>query len=136
MSKFKDIKDINNYLTNLEGRVIQHATNRAREHTSDPLFKVIDTLIETKLKELKFNWTETGVIKKDNGDGTYEVSYGRPIKVLEKNADDDCIFVEKDTTTLPAITGMKYEINDTVYIEVVNNNYSFKYIKCKRPKGL
>lgn len=102
-----------------------------------PLFKAIDMLIDRKLKELEYNWTKTGIIKKDNGDGTYEVSYGQSTTRYRKKKDNGKFeFVEEDTTTLPAITGMKYEENDIVYIEVVNNNYSNKYIKCKRPKGL
>lgn len=134
MDIFKNLEDINSYIKLLDGLAMQHSTSRQRNSTSNKLFKAIDILIDSKIKELKFNWTETGVIKKDNNDGSYEVSYGVPEYVSEES-DDQGSFIEK-TKTLPAITGMKYEIGDVVYIEVVNNDYSFKYIKCKRPKGL
>ena len=79
------------------------------------ILDAIDYLIDNRLKYLKFNRTTTGKITAINLDNTYNVEINGEISVLK--AREDLILL----------------VDDIVYVEIPNNNFSFAYINCKRP---
>lgn len=75
----------------------------------------IKILLDKYKQNLQFNRTVYGVIKEDNLDGTYIVT------------------INDSDTTLKAFDGLSLSKDDVVVVMVNNNNYSDKFILCKRP---
>jgi len=80
------------------------------------LLSTLSKLIDEKLKHLKFNRTQDGIITGTNVNGSYQVKM------------NDTIY------NIYAVDGLVLTTNDAVLVEIINNDFSFKYIKCKRPK--
>ncbi|WP_313757192.1 hypothetical protein [Tissierella sp.] len=79
----------------------------------DEILKSIDTLVDYKLKYLKFNNMIYGLITEIVDDNTYRVKmFGRE-------------------EMLKSINNERYEVGDVVFVVVWNNDYSNKTIVCK-----
>lgn len=78
--------------------------------------KSLNKYISKLIREAQFNKTEFGVIVGANQDSSYKVKI------------NDNIF------NIYAVEGLNLAVDDIVLIEIINNNFSYKYIKCKRPK--
>lgn len=78
--------------------------------------KSLNKYISKMIKKAQFNRTQSGVIIGINQNGSYKVKI------------NDNIF------NIYAVEGLNLAVNDIVLVEIVNNDFSFKYIKCKRPK--
>ncbi|MBZ4664471.1 MAG: hypothetical protein JG776_2189 [Caloramator sp.] len=78
--------------------------------------KSLNKYIQKLIGEAKYNKTEFGVIIGTNQDGSYKVK------------------INDNIHNIYAVEGLNLAVNDIVLIEIANNNFSFKYIKCKRPK--
>ena len=81
----------------------------------EAILKTIKLLLEEESKNLHFNRTVYGTVKVDNLDGTYIIT------------------INDSDTVLKAVEGLNLQVNDVVVIMVNNNNYSDKFILCKRP---
>ena len=81
----------------------------------DDILEAVDTRIQKYIHDLKFDKTAIGVIKQNNLDGSYQVE------------------INDVETKVFARDGLTLNINDVVCVRVLNNNYSQKYIDCKRP---
>lgn len=82
------------------------------------ILDAIQVVIKKFLKNLKYNYYVTGKITAVNTDGTYGVQ------------------INNTVSNLPARSGLTLAVGDVVYVMVVNGNYSFKFIDCKKPAGL
>lgn len=80
------------------------------------ILDAINNLIKKALKTAKFDYTFSGKILTDNGNGTYDVLYN-----------------DQTLNNVKSKDGLSLLVNDIVYIRVVQNNFSEKYIDCKRP---
>lgn len=79
--------------------------------SAENLFDAVTNLVRKIIKdELKYNYTLTGVVTADNGNGTYEVK------------------VNNDMITVKSLHGQTYVINDVVYIIVLNKDISKRFI--------
>jgi ribosomal protein S1 len=82
------------------------------------ILDAIQVVIKKFLKNLKYNYYVTGKITSVNSDGTYGVQINGVV------------------SNLPARPGSTFSVGDVVYVMVVNGNYSFKFVDCKKPAGL
>jgi membrane protein implicated in regulation of membrane protease activity len=80
----------------------------------DGFFKAVANIVNKILEKKKFNYCEEGRIIQNNNNGTYEVK------------------INNDTSTIKAMNSDTYNAGDIVKILIINNNYSEKYILCKR----
>lgn len=76
----------------------------------DNLVTGILKLIDSRIRETKFNYSVYGTIQSQNEDGSYNVK------------------INNLTYTVKTINGTTYNPGELVLIVVVNNNFSFKYI--------
>lgn len=82
----------------------------------DEIYKTIDILIRERLKSFPYNYCLEGTIKIINSDGTYDVEILDSISKIK-----------------PLDNTKTYNINDIVFVLVINNDFSNKYILCKKP---
>jgi hypothetical protein len=78
------------------------------------IFKAIDIIVSEKLRKLRFDYTIEGCITGINDDGSYKVK------------------INGQNSNIKARDWLSLNIGEIVYIKVVNGNYSFKFIDCKR----
>lgn len=78
------------------------------------IYKTIDRLIEQRMSELEFNYTQEGKI----------------IGILQNN--NYLVKINNEDYTIKSINNNEYLINDVVYVLVINNT-SRRMILCKRP---
>lgn len=84
--------------------------------TQQEIAKAIDILIKERLKNLSFNYYVRGIVQSvDTVNGIYTVK------------------INDSASTLKALDGKTYSVNDVVFILVVNGNFSEKYIDHKIP---
>jgi hypothetical protein len=81
------------------------------------MYKSLSIFFKSWIKDVKYNSTKEGFVTEVLGNNQYKVKI---------NGQDSII----NGTSMPA---SEYFVGDVVSIEVVNNDYSFKYIKCLRP---
>ena len=81
------------------------------------IYQSLVRFFDVNIKKVKYNTTCYGFVKTVLGDNTYTVTI---------NGQDFTI----SGTTMPI---SEYFVGNIVMIEVVNNDFSFKYIKCLRP---
>lgn len=86
-----------------------------KDEAEDNIIESILIAIEESLKRLSFNRYVDGVIQSVNDDGTYDVK------------------INSGTSKLKPLREATYKVGDVVFVLVKNNNYSFKYIDCKKP---
>jgi hypothetical protein len=79
------------------------------------ILDAIEILIDKKLSKLKFDYTIDGVVTNVKPNATYEVS------------------INQDLLDVKAINNQTYSIGDIVIIQVSKNDFSNKWILCKRP---
>jgi len=89
--------------------------NEMSKILNDAIYESVNKIFEERIKKLSFNYCVEGQIRQINSNGTY-----------------DCI-INGQIQTVYAMNGEIYARNDIVYILVINNNYSNKYILCKKP---
>lgn len=77
-------------------------------------------VFQKMIKSVKYNYTVHGMVKAVLGDNEYKVVINGQESIVSG-------------TTMPV---SQYFVGNIVLIEVVNNDYSFKYIKCLKPKGV
>lgn len=82
----------------------------------DEIYKTIDIIIGERFKSLPYNYCLEGTIMADNGDGSYQVEIYDSISTIK-----------------PIDNSKTYNVNDVVFVLVINNNFSNKYILCKKP---
>ena len=80
----------------------------------DAILNAIDTMIESKIKKLKFNYYVDGVIKKVNTDNTYNV-----------------LIDNREYKDIPAKNNFEYFADDAVQILIKNGNWNKKIIDDK-----
>ena len=120
--KIKDIEDMDDAISLAQSGM--PANNKLIELINIVVNKRVH---ELKRTELKFNNCIKASIIKDNGDGTYEVQFPQKAKFYTENG-----FELKDNIkTIPAITGMKFQKGDFVWIEKINNDFNSQFIKTK-----
>ncbi|MBU3142223.1 hypothetical protein [Clostridium sp. CF012] len=83
----------------------------------DAMYRSLVCFFDRKIKNVKYNYTREGFITEVLGDNQYTVKI---------NGFNSSI----NGTSMPT---SQYFVGDVVLIEVVNNDFSFKYIKCLRP---
>ncbi|MDI9215994.1 hypothetical protein [Clostridium tertium] len=81
----------------------------------EEILKSVEVLVDSKMKNLKFNYYVEGKIVAVNSDSTYNVK------------------INGDTEKLKARQGLTLNVNDVVLVLVPNGNTSFKFIDIKRP---
>ena len=81
----------------------------------EKLLESIDTMIEERMKELKFNYTIDAKIIEDLTSSEYKILYNG------------------DEYKAKAINNQTYKVDDLVYVLVLNNDFSNKKILCKIP---
>lgn len=87
----------------------------SNEHkTQEALLQAIDIMINQKLRNLGFNYYVDGVIKKDNGDGTYNV-----------------LINGTTYNSVPAKNNFAYSVSDVVQVLIKNGNWNKKIIDDK-----
>ncbi len=74
--------------------------------------KGVNILIQKQIAKLKFNYTQTGVIKTVNGDGSYVVTINGEDIVLNSRVDNT----------------YNYAITNVVEIQVPNSKLNHRYI--------
>ena len=79
------------------------------------IFEAIDSLVQERLKQLKYNYVVEGKITEVISPTTFKVEI------------DDFEHIIK------SINEITYVLDDIVYILIMNNDFSNKFILCKRP---
>ena len=82
----------------------------------DYIIDAIETVVNKRLKEIRFNYYIEGKILTDNGDGTYDVEYN-----------------QQTLSSVKARSGLILAVGNIVFICVVNGDFSNKFIDCVRP---
>jgi hypothetical protein len=79
----------------------------------DKLFNAIRNIVKKILNKTKFNYCVQGKITVNNNNGTYQV------------------LVNDGTSTIKTMNSNTYIVGDIVWVMIINNNYSDKYILTK-----
>lgn len=79
----------------------------------DKLFNAIRNIVKKILNKTKFNYCVQGRITANNNNGTYQVK------------------INDGTSTIKTMNANTYIVGDIVWVMIINNNYSDKYILTK-----
>ena len=82
-----------------------------KKEIQEAMLQAVDTMIDQKLKTLKFNYYVDGVIQQVHSDNTYKVSINQMMY-----------------DRVPSLHRMDFQINDVVQILVKNGDWNKKYI--------
>jgi hypothetical protein len=79
----------------------------------DKLFNAIRNIVKKILSKTKFNYCVQGKVTQNNGDGSYQV------------------LINDGTSKVKRMNSNTYVVGDIVWVMIINNNYSDKYILTK-----